>query len=133
MINIPKNDYVQPTEVREEVVQAICEAFLGGCCWSHYHPYSESAYRQADKYVLRHKNDTKFYGFNDETMGSVGIKFNGAEMKQAFRELINAGYHIWRCYDYGTWKAYVVTKRPCIDRSCYHAATEVTEFTDFID
>lgn len=27
-VNIPQNDYVQPTEVREEVVQAICNAFL---------------------------------------------------------------------------------------------------------
>lgn len=29
-VNIPKNDYIQPTEVRQEVVQAICEAFLHG-------------------------------------------------------------------------------------------------------
>lgn len=28
MINIPKNNYAQPTEVRDEVVQAICQAFM---------------------------------------------------------------------------------------------------------
>lgn len=31
-VNIPQNDYVQPTEVREEVVQAICNAFLSNSC-----------------------------------------------------------------------------------------------------
>lgn len=32
-VNIPQNDYVQPTEVRENVVQAICNAFLSKSCW----------------------------------------------------------------------------------------------------
>ena len=27
-INIPTNDYVQPTEVREDVVQMICDSIL---------------------------------------------------------------------------------------------------------
>lgn len=32
-VNIPQNDYVEPTEVREEVIQAICDAFLSNSCW----------------------------------------------------------------------------------------------------
>lgn len=37
-VNIPKNDYVQPTEVRQEVVQYICDAFLSTCVWRHISP-----------------------------------------------------------------------------------------------
>ena len=31
-INIPKNTYEVPTEVRPEIVQQICESFLCGNC-----------------------------------------------------------------------------------------------------
>ena len=44
-VNIPKNDYVRPTEVRQEVVQYICDAFLSTCVWRIFHPERQSAYR----------------------------------------------------------------------------------------
>lgn len=100
-INIPKNDYVQPTEVREEIVQAICEAFLAQCARSIFHPFSQGWYRRASKYILKHKRT--FYGFNDEPFdGEECITFNGAEMKAAFKALQNAGYYMFRVYEYGS-------------------------------
>lgn len=46
-INIPKNDYVQATEVREKVVQAICNTFLENHCDTTFRPYSDGRGRHA--------------------------------------------------------------------------------------
>ena len=51
-ISIPKNDYSTPTECRQEVVQAICDAFLKGGAWSRFRPHSSSAYRQSTHKVI---------------------------------------------------------------------------------
>ena len=37
-INIPENTYSVPTEVRSEVVQIICNAFLTGGAFKAFHP-----------------------------------------------------------------------------------------------
>lgn len=128
-INIPKNDYVQPTEVRQEVVQGICEAFLGGTCWSTFHPHSDGYCRRANKYIIRHKGDKSFYGFHDKPFSDEeGVKFNCAEMKAAFKALTNAGYYIFKVYTNVTWKGYKCSKRPFLE-----GGERVTEFNDFID
>lgn len=128
-INIPKNDYVQPTEVRENVVQAICDAFLAQCVWSTFHPFSQGCYRRADKYVLRYKRDSRFYGFvNSPFEGEDGITFNGAEMKAAFKALQEAGYYMFRIYEYGSWMGYKCSKKPFMEKG-----ERVTEFNNFID
>ena len=62
-VNIPKNDYVQPTEVRQEVVQYICDAFLSTCVWRIFHPERQSAYRGKTLYVMVSKRSGKAYGF----------------------------------------------------------------------
>lgn len=118
IVNIPKNDYVQPTEVRQEVVQRICEAFLQGCL---YHPSSDGMYRKA---YTRVYSGRQYVTFSNKD----GIRFNGAEMKAAFKALINAGYHMFCYYEYGTWKGYKCSKKPFIERG-----TEVFDFNDFID
>lgn len=56
------------------------------------------------------------------------IRFNGEEMKAAFKALRNAGYHMFRIYEYGSWKGYICDKKPF-----YDGGTEVTTFNDFID
>lgn len=128
-INIPKNDYVQPTRVREDVVQAICDAFLTQCVWSTFHPFSQGCYRRASKYILKHKRSKTFYGFNDEPFdGEDGITFNGAEMRAAFEALQNAGYYMFRVYEYGSWLGYKCSKKPFMN-----GGERVTEFNDFID
>ena len=128
-INIPQNDYVQPKDVRESVVQGICEAFLDGCAWSTYHPFSEGCYRRATDKIIKHRNDKAFYGFHDEPFtNEEAVRFNGAEMKAAFRVLRNAGYHMFRVYIYGSWMGYKCSKKPYME-----GGNEVFEFNDFID
>ena len=126
-VNIPKNDYVQPTEVKQTVVQAICDAFLRGGCWSTFHPFTDG-FRARTLGVICHVNGEP-YGFNEKPFpNECFIKFNGAEMKAAFRALIKAGYHIYRVYDYGTWMGYRVSKKPFME-----GGEEVVYFDDFID
>ena len=120
-INIPRNDYVLPTEVRQDVVQHICEAFLTDSCWCVFHPYPDGLGRSATRgiYVVKDKG---------REFSSSGERFNGAEMAAAFKVLIAAGYHMFRVYSYNTWMGYICSKKPF-----EHNGTEVKEFTDFID
>ena len=147
-IDIPKNDYQIPTDVRSEVVQMICNAFLYGGIDKIFHPYSESGYRPATKFVGRKPRTVNqygkpvvdrgwFYGFSsyrwakdhhNPDKGEVYFEFNGAEMKAAFKALTSAGYHMFRVYEYGSWKGYLLDKKPVHDN-----ATEVFDFEDFID
>lgn len=134
MITIERNDYVQPTEVRDEVVKGICEAFLNNCCWSIYHPKegSTKGCRLSTPFIVKHK-DIKhgYYGFRPYIYDDEeGVKFNGAEMKEAFSVLKNAGYYIWKVREYGTWSGYIVTKKPCCN---YDYAERVFGFDEFID
>jgi hypothetical protein len=129
MITIKKNTYEIPTEIREEAVQAICDAFLTRCCWSTFHPFSEGCYRRATKYVLAN-SDGKWYGFHYEPFSSSESKINitGVEMREAFKELRKAGYHIFRVYEFGSWMGYKVSDKPYLQ-----GGSEVTDFNDFID
>lgn len=129
-INIPQNDYVQPKEVREDVVQHICDAFLSPCVWNIFHPYRENAYRGRTLYVRVSKRSGKAYGFSDYDKfdQDENIRFNGEEMKVAFKVLRKAGYHIFRIYKYGSWMGYICDKKPFIQDG-----EEVTTFNDFID
>lgn len=129
-VNIPKNDYVQPTEVRQEVVQYICDAFLSTSVWRIFHPERQSAYRGKTLYVMVSKRSGKAYGFGGYAASDsdVNIRFNGEEMKAAFKALRNAGYHMFLIYEYGLWKGYICDKKPFIQDG-----EEVTTFNDFID
>lgn len=146
MIQIKKNNYIQPAEVRENVVQAICEAFIAQyvrCkgCNQVYHPFSEGAYRRAARFVARNKeydgqNHYKVDGLYDRFENHLddseeGMIFTGAEMKRAFEELIKAGYYMFRIWEYGFWMGYI-----CSDKPFYHhkyGAEEVYVFSDRID
>ena len=136
-INIEPNDYKQPLEVRPEVVQGICDAFLTHCCDSTFHPHNDGGcYRQASLYITKYKTQDKYTGFECERevndsysrKRQDAIRIHGSEMKAAFEVLMNAGYHIYRVYDYGTWLGYEVHKKPY-----YQNGTEVFSFDDFID
>jgi hypothetical protein len=105
-LSIPKNTYKVPTEVRAEIVQKLCNFFLGG---SILHPYSDGPYRRPNQFYWK-------------------TPYNGAEVKAAFKALIDAGYHIFRVYEFGSWMGYKLSVRPF-----YKDGVEVFEFTDFID
>lgn len=142
MINIKKNDWVQPTEVREEVVQAICDAFIYGAenpthVRHTYHPFNGGGYRGATSLVAKptSKGLVNVFGFTSPSYSNdtdIKYRFNGAEMKRAFEELINAGYYMLRVYlYYSGWMGYVCSKKPY--SRIYPDAVQVTEFNDMID
>ena len=127
-VNVPMNDYVVPTEVRAEVVQGICEAFLSEKLFDNvFHPYSDGSYRCKTLYIIKHSNSDRFYGFGTNR-DEVKVRFNGEEMKAAFQALRKAGYHMFKVYMYGSWMGYRCSKKPFLD-----GGYEVSEFTDFID
>lgn len=130
-INIPQNDYATPTECRQEVVQAICEAFLSkAVAWSSFRPHTESRYRYATLLVL--SRGGKAYGFHSRTFDDDDsyYRVRGCEMKAAFECLIKAGYHIFKYYPYRDSRchSYCVRKEPFMQD-----AQEVFKFEDIID
>lgn len=136
-VNIPQNDYIQPTDVREDVVQKICDVFLdrrGGSIHNVFHPVSDGCYRVRTLGLRVHKSDGKAYDFNSSPLScDEFIKFHGSEMKAAFEALIKAGYHMFKIYEYGSWMGYVCDKKPQYHTYNGTWGTEVTSFTDFID
>lgn len=119
MIEIPKNEYVQPSEVREEVVQAICEAFIFGIADGTYHPFSGSnnGSRPATQFVYKptRKGLQPKWGFKSSRYldpTDISYKIRGVEMKQAFQELIKAGYYMFKIWRYGSWLGYVCHRNP---------------------
>lgn len=127
-VDIPKNDYVQPTEVRQEVVQYICEAFLSNWTFGIFH---QNANIVKTQYVRVSKNG-KVQGFVSNINVSDNdyyFLFNGDEMKAAFKVLREAGYHMFRvCACGGAWMGYICKKKPFSPNG-----EEVTTFNDFID
>lgn len=135
-LDIPTNDYVQATEVRQEVVQAIVNAFLSSHVWRIYHPYRDGIGRSPSRYVeiTRTKSHTS-YAFRSEAddKQSQYALIRGVEMKAAFDALISAGYHMFRVHEYGTWMGYVCEKKPFLQWSRNELGKEVESFCDFID
>ncbi len=131
MIQIRKNTYVQPTEVREEVVQAICEAFMSTYSGI-YHPARQSQYRGATIYVVTNKGTCPFFSSSNESYwtGAVCYRIRGVEMKRAFEELMKAGYYMFRVWEYGSWMGYLCNDKPFYDGM---RAEIVTSFEDRID
>lgn len=127
MITIKKNPYVQPTELRDEAVQAICDAFLGvggdgsdtnanGC---HVFRTQGVDGKGATPYVARHNSRPDYSCFRDEEQKRdiekreperyTIFRIRGVEMSAAFEALQNAGYFmfgqanttgesLYRCY-----------------------------------
>lgn len=142
-VNIPQNTYAQPTEVRPEVVQAICEAFLAKIqgrvpCSPIYHPKNDGngMYRTATPFVeLRDGIGCGFIN-RDELKRYNGdpkkhLTFHGCEMQAAFQALRKAGYHMLRVLEYGTWGGFMCHDKPFLDWSVFDR--EVSDFTIRID
>ena len=136
MITIQPNNYQQPTEVREFVVQGIIDAFLSKTMFDVFHPYNDGAFRTQTHYIRKHKGSNKYYGFDSTPTTSKErydefVKFHGSEMREAFRILLANGYYIFKIYEYNSWMGYIVNEKPY--ETFYKGAVKVTEFTDFID
>lgn len=135
MIDIPKNEYSQPSEVRDEVVQAICEAFTFNDMQCIYHPFdgSTKGYRLATEYVCKKSDNIWFFG-SVKTIKDAHTyyRIRGVEMKRAFEELTKAGYYMFRVWIYGgSWLGYACHQTPLYYN--YIRSQRVEEFTDRID
>lgn len=130
-LNIPQNDYVQPTEVRQFAVQTICDYLLrnSSCI---LHPKNDGPYRQANLYLRRKEGEENWRGMCNwhyaEEKGFEHTLVRGVEVQAAFDALIKAGYCIFRVWEYRTWMGYCCSGKPRID-----GGERVTQFTEFID
>ena len=110
-ISITPNNYKEVTECRENVVQAICDAFLDNCCWSKFHPNDNGCYRQTTDKVLIRRG--KGYGFNHEPFSSDDyFKIRKCEVELAIKLLLESGYYLYRYYMYGSWITYEISRNP---------------------
>lgn len=81
---IPKNNYKKPTEIRENVVQAVCEYFLQkNEKWQecNFYYFNKRLNKVLDFYTVQKSNDL--------------VTINEVEMQEAFNVLIKAGYFLF--------------------------------------
>lgn len=123
-INIPKNDYVVPTEAREEIVQAICNAFLSPCDQdSEFH--IGSRLKTYGIHIESPKKAEFVSKYSNHYLNEIHIRT--VEMKEAFKALIDAGYYMFKkSFEDGYY--YKASKKPYEDR-----AIRITSFNEFID
>jgi endonuclease IV len=135
-ISIKPNDYVRPTEVRDEVVKKVCnhivsyldrlevdmEISLQGA-----HP--ALFFGEKDEDMTHYKNMAKTVLSTEENYMNVYYytRVRGCEMRKVFKLLQEAGYYIYSLNEMG-W-SYAISKYPY--RNMYKA--ERVEFKSFID
>lgn len=128
-ITIPKNDYEQPTEVRWHIVQGICDAFLDRMPIKDTFTAVRRGYTEPTLYI-GWTNGRKPTFLNTRELDFEMYKnyrterIRGCEMKQAFKKLIEAGYHMFK---------YDGIHYFCSKKSFEHGCQEVKEFYEFID
>ena len=99
-LTLPINTWSKPTEIREEVVQAICNAFLNGMKhythdWKPYIPYVNMKTQ-----VFADSGDHYYSKEGDF------LKFHECEMRLAFKALKEAGFYFEQISNRnGTWYA----------------------------
>lgn len=140
-LNIPRNDYSQPTEPRPDVIQYIINAFLdnNNHCTGIFHPVNDGYARTRHIYIeINEGYKTPVYRFvscpEKSHTRSRFVRFYGCEMRAAMKGLIQAGWHILEVYEYCTWRGYICHEKPFYDY-CGHGSREIRaeQFTDFID
>ena len=90
-VNIPKNDYVQPTEVREDVVQLVCNAIVNMAERESKLDISENKMG-----VCVNQKAKWLYGIPTNTPDAINVRV--CEMKAAFDIIQDAGYYIYPSY-----------------------------------
>lgn len=97
MITIPQNTYVEPTEVRENVLECIIDALLKG---QEFKSYSwNSVFRTT--YVSDNPNSYGRHTFENTYYGTPKncTRIRTCEVQKAFDMLIASGYFIYRYSD----------------------------------
>ncbi len=140
-VNIPTNDYVQPTEVRQHIVQDICDHII---YWMNNSTekgfYSLSIHdfrdRSAMLYIIYDcEAREKTSGFHtdgkiDDRRYPFNEKVRTCEMKAVFNVMQKAGYHIFASHNItDNVHTYVFSKAPVLNG---YKAKKI-DFTMFID
>lgn len=116
-LNIPQNKWSKPVEVRTEVVQAICNAFLKGGWW---YPYLEFLHKEKETFA-------KEYPWTKEQ--EEYFKFHEVEMRAPFQALQKAGWHFVKHHmSNGTW--YYLSKTDYSEISGNYIVTDFCEQWD---
>lgn len=139
-VNIPKNDYVQPTEVRAKVVQDVCNHII--YCMNNCSPkvynlrIKDYSWRNATLYIFYrgtiHPEVRGLTGTSDHDNDSPEkyVKVRTCEMKAVFKVMQKAGYHIFASHNItNNVHTYVFTTKPVLDG---REAKEI-DFRLFID
>lgn len=113
-INIPQNNYVQPTEVREEVVQMICDSLLSHYLDSKYYQDISFAWKKPQAQILVHgyKIPRLMGGAERNKDYDENIIVRTCEMKAAFDALQDAGYYIYGFASVYGNKSYHISSKP---------------------
>lgn len=127
-IRIKKNDYVQPTEVREDVVQDICDVMMD---------YTEKSlpmtvFVKDNALYLGTSKDGLYKTVTHSTSNSIYncVRIHSTEMDAAFKAFQDAGYHIYADKDKKTRNVtYRFSKKPVF----WGIASKTIEFDMFID
>lgn len=127
-IRIKKNDYVQPTEVREEIVQGICDIMLD---------YMDKSLpmtvfvKDNAMYLATMKNGGyKAIAHQTSNASCEYTRIHSCEMDAAFKSFQDAGYHIYADRDKKTKNVtYRFSKKPVL----WGVASKTIEFDMFID
>lgn len=108
-VNIPKNDYKEPTEVRQDVVQCICEHSVkkikeNGVWWFHVFesglPFNYlwlGRYENGSLRMLtcaKEPNDRESRNYLKDC-----VKVHTVEMQAVFDAILDAGYYITGSYN----------------------------------
>lgn len=113
LITIEKNNYVESTSERENVVQAIVDAFIAKMNFIERNYESAIAYgleyRDNDNglYVCKAKDGRYFITTNDKL--STAIRVSAREMQIAFDCLHRAGYYYYESY----WVINGIKRKQC--------------------
>jgi len=139
-VNIPKNDYVQPKEVRAKVVQDMCNHIIyrmnnsleKGFYTLRIRDYSDSS---AEVHIFYDSSAmTKTSGIVtskiDKEQYPFCVKVRTCEMKAVFKAIQKAGYHIFgsHCITDNV-HTYVFTTKPVLDGR----VAKKIDFSLFID
>lgn len=133
-IDIPKNDYKQPNEIREDVVQKICDYIIKKMNQGTWIEDSFQLELEHNRWTyqlyIEIKSDGSIYQFWSENRKSLNlVRVRKCEMEAVFEMLQDGGYYIYGTAYTNGEKVYTFSKKPFYDN---RAATKMS-FFEFID
>lgn len=107
-IYFPPNDYQEVQTCREDIVQTIGNLFLSG---RSFHPHGDRLDAKPFSNYLNINNKGDAVGFTQHCFEG-NVQFYKCEVELAIKLLLEAGYYLYRYYEYNSWVHYCVSKNP---------------------